>query len=130
MQPLRAQHTRKWTTDFKKPSKKEDNFYDLYDDYALIEASFLQQYGIRLRETEDLSWDEFCTYLAGLGEKTPLGKIVAIRSETDKNILKNFTAEQKRIRNEWSRKQFAKMTEQEKKDMLKKMEDSVKKAFS
>lgn len=32
---------------------------------------------------------------------TPLGNVVQIRSEEDKEILKNFTPEQKRIRSEW-----------------------------
>lgn len=33
--------------------------------------------------------------------ETPLGQIVAIRSETDADIIRNFTDAQKRIRNEW-----------------------------
>lgn len=33
--------------------------------------------------------------------ETPLGQVVSIRAETDKDILKNFTEEQHRIRNEW-----------------------------
>lgn len=48
-----------------------------------------------------MSWVEFTTLLAGLDETTPLGKIVAIRSENDKDILKRFTKDQHRIRNEW-----------------------------
>ena len=81
-----------------------ESYYDLIDDYDLIEASFAQQYGIRLRREEDMSWCEFTTLLAGLNEKTPLGRIVAIRSENDREVLKHFNAEQKRIRNEWRTK--------------------------
>ena len=33
--------------------------------------------------------------------ETPLGRVVSIRSENDKEVLKNFTKEQHRIRNEW-----------------------------
>ena len=32
---------------------------------------------------------------------TPLGQIVAIRSETDAEIISNFTDSQKKIRNDW-----------------------------
>lgn len=99
--------------DFKAKQKQENNYYDLFDDYSLIEASFLEQYGIRLRQTEDMSWDEFCTYLSGLNEKTSLGKMVAIRSEKDPEIIKNMTPEQKRIRREWEKKQAGQMSEED-----------------
>jgi len=49
----------------------------------------------------DLSWSEFCTYLAGLMSDTPLGKVVAIRSETDQKVIKQFTSEQRRIHRDW-----------------------------
>ena len=70
----------------------------------MIEASFAQQYGIRLRREEDMSWDEFLTLLSGLNYKTPLGYIVSIRSEKDSNRIKQFTAAEKKIRNEWNMK--------------------------
>lgn len=89
-----------------------DTFYDLHEDWALIEASFAQQYGIRLRkEYHTMSFDEFCTLLSGLKPDTPLGSIVSIRSETDKNIIKHFTPQQKKIRNEWARRCVKKITD-------------------
>lgn len=82
-------------------TKKEGKvWYDLFEDWGLIEASFAQQYGIRLRR-EELQWSEFTALLSGLNEKTPLGKIVAIRSETDGEMLKHFSKEQRKIRNDW-----------------------------
>lgn len=48
-----------------------------------------------------MSWDEFATLLAGLNGETPLGHIVAIRSEKDKERLKKFTPEERKIRNDW-----------------------------
>lgn len=39
--------------------------------------------------------------ISGIMPDTPLGKIVMIRSEKDPKVLKNFSKEQKRIRNEW-----------------------------
>lgn len=48
-----------------------------------------------------MKWDEFRDLLVGISPDTALGRIVAIRSETDKNALKHFSKEQHRIRNEW-----------------------------
>lgn len=97
---------KKWRNSFAAPSSNDkDIFYDLHDDWNLIESSFAQQYGIRLRmEYQTMTWDEFCTLLSGLKPDTPLGNIVSIRSETDKNILKHFTPQQKRIRNKWKKR--------------------------
>lgn len=39
--------------------------------------------------------------LIGISPDTALGRIVSIRAETDKEILKNFNDEQRKIRNEW-----------------------------
>lgn len=86
------------------PSKAADSYYELIGDWELIEASFAQQYGIRLRREDDMSWDEFATLLAGLNGDTPLGRIVSIRSETDKERLKTFTPEERKIRSAWRAK--------------------------
>lgn len=67
----------------------------------MIEASLAKQYGIRIRTHADMPWGEFCTLVAGLMPDTPLGSIVAIRSEKDPKVRKNFTPDQKRIHNEW-----------------------------
>jgi hypothetical protein len=51
-----------------------------------------------------MTWDEFTTLLGGLNGETPLGHIVSIRSEKDKERLKNFTPEERKIRNDWHTK--------------------------
>lgn len=48
-----------------------------------------------------MKWGEFRDLLVGLGPDTALGRIVSIRAEEDKDVLKHFTKEQKRIRDEW-----------------------------
>lgn len=48
-----------------------------------------------------MSWGEFTTLLSGIMSETPLGQIVTIRSENDKDTLKNFNAAQHKIRNDW-----------------------------
>ena len=87
-------------------------WYDLYEDYPLIEASFLEQYGIRLSEV-DMSWREFSDLLACLSADTALGRVVTIRSETDAETLKKFTKGQKEIREEWLNNHRKEQTEAE-----------------
>ena len=48
-----------------------------------------------------MSWREFIDLLSCISADTPLGKIISIRSETDGEVLKNFTPAQNKIRNEW-----------------------------
>lgn len=98
--------------DFSKP-QTNNSYYDLFEDYDLIESSFAQQYGIRLRQEDNMSWGEFTTLLAGLNSMTPLGAVVAIRSEKDPKIIKNFTREQKQIYNRWKFKQAKTVTKDE-----------------
>lgn len=52
-------------------------------------------------EQPNLSYSDWAKLVSGLMNDTPLGKIVEIRMEDDRDILKNFTAEQREIRNEW-----------------------------
>ena len=70
------------------------------EDYPLIEASFLDEYVLRLSEV-DMSWREFSDLLSCLSADTALGRVVAIRSETDGEVFKNVTKGQKGIREEW-----------------------------
>lgn len=85
---------------------KLPRWYDFYDDWDLIEASIAQQYGIRLRqEINTISWKEVCVLISGLLADTPLGKVIQIRSEDNKDALKNFTPEMHKIRNEWRNRQ-------------------------
>lgn len=72
-----------------------------------------------------MKWGEFRDLLVGLGPDTALGRIVSIRSEEDKEILKSFTREQKRIRSEW-RNRHAKSVPR--KNMMEMLEE-MKKAF-
>lgn len=72
-----------------------------------------------------MPWEEFKQLLMGVGPDTPLGRIVAIRSEKDKKVLKHFTKEQRRIRNEWMQKRAKKISEAE---MIKVLEE-FKKGF-
>ena len=50
---------------------------------------------------DSMDWKEFITLLAGLRKETPLGQMIAIRSEEDPQILKQFSAEQNQLRTQW-----------------------------
>lgn len=79
-----------------------------------------------------MSWGEFITLLGGLNSKTPLGQVISIRSENDKDILKHFTPEQHRIRNEWRSRNVKKLTTMSKEEaerQIKAFQDMCKKAF-
>lgn len=65
-----------------------------------------------------MPWDEFCSYLSGIMPDTPLGNIVQIRSETDKDRLKSFTTEQRRIRSEWMNRRAKKVSEEDAKNAI------------
>ena len=84
------------------PVRKGPIWYDFYEDWDLIEASIAQQYGIRIRnEINTITWSEVKMLVSGLLSDTPLGSIIQIRSENDKERLKHFTPEMKKIRNDW-----------------------------
>ena len=98
----------------------------MIDDYDLIVSSFQSQYGLRLsKEIHAMSWAEFRQMLIGIGPDTALGRMVTIRSENDEEILKQFSPEQKRIRNEWRSRRARSVTQTELQNVL----DKLKEAF-
>ena len=109
---LPGRNMRTWNLDFRKPNSNKEVWYDLMVDYPLIEASFLEQYGLRLSEV-DMSWREFSDLLSCLSADTALGRVVAIRSEDNAEMLKNFTKGQREIREEWRREHRKEQTEAE-----------------
>lgn len=108
-----------------KKASNEDSFYDLREDWSLIESSFASQYSIRLRNEHDMKWTEFVSLLNGILPDTALGNIVSIRAEKDNKIIKNFTPAQKRIHREWKIRKIKK-GEYDKEDFDKQMENLSK----
>ncbi len=116
---------RKWKNDFKNQSNSE-SWYDLEEDWELIASSLKTQYGYSIRkEIDNMDWAELCSDISGLMGETPLGNIVQIRSEDDKERLKSFTQEQKNIR--W--KYRMKMAQNMDKEEFKKAITDLQKAF-
>ncbi len=72
-----------------------------------------------------MTWDEFRALLIGIGPETPLGRIVSIRAEDDREMLKHFSKEQMRIRSEWRSRGAKQMAQGDMEDIL----NSLKNAF-
>lgn len=72
-----------------------------------------------------MSWDEFTDLLSGLSADTPLGRMVQLRTETNEDILKEYTAGERQIRAEWQKKVAKRKGKDEVKDFL----DSMEAAF-
>lgn len=118
-------HTRKWKNDFKNQSNNE-TWYDFEEDWELIASSLKTQYGYSIRkEINDMNWAELSSDISGLMGETPLGNIVQIRAEDDKERLKSFTQEQKNIR--W--KYRMKMAQNVDQEEFKRVINDLQKAF-
>lgn len=116
---------RKWRNDFEN-NQNSEMYYDLINDWSLIESSLAKQYQFRIRkEIKTMKWGELSSYISGLMHDTPLGNIVDIRSETDTEIIKQMTPEQKEIRRQWRNEQADKISEDEMKEFLENMKKSL-----
>lgn len=112
----------------RKTRGSSDPYYDLIEDFDLIIASFQTQYGIRLsRDLREMKWNEFKALLGGISPETPLGRIVAIRAEDDKEVLKHFSREQRRIRSEWRNRAAGKVKEEDMAAMLQSLKEGFMK---
>lgn len=89
--------------DFKTKCNSTESWYDLSEDWTLIESSFAKQYGIRIRQHTDMPWSEFSGLVSGLMADTPLGNIINIRAEKDPQTVKSFTPSQRKIRSDWQK---------------------------
>lgn len=72
-----------------------------------------------------MPWQEFRDFLVGIAPDTPLGRVVAIRAEKNKDVLKQFSKEQLKIRNDWQKRKVKKVSQGEMEDIL----TILKKAF-
>lgn len=63
-------------------------------------------------------------------EDTPLGQIVNIRSETDREKIKNMTREQKRIRDSWRSRNVRSVSQMDGEETVKHVQQMLAAAFS
>lgn len=76
-----------------------------------------------------MSWDEFSDLIGGLNDETALVRVAMIRTENDPERLKDFTPEQRAMRNEWQRKRALKRSEKETQDFMEQMQETLKNLF-
>lgn len=72
-----------------------------------------------------MKWDEFIALLSGINHNTALGRMISIRSETNKDVLKEFTPEMRKMRAEWLNRNAKKVSIEERDRFL----ESMKNAF-
>jgi len=71
-----------------------------------------------------MKWTEFRDLLSGLGPESALMRVVSIRAEDDKDILKHFTPEQRRIRSQWRNKAAKQRPQKELDSFLRQMQQT------
>lgn len=91
-------------------------------DAVLIEQSIAKQYGVLPSAQGDLTWAEWAKLVSGLMDDTPLGRVVAVRSESDREIIKHFSPWQRQVRAEWAARRARSMTQQDKESNRKAMQ--------
>lgn len=109
-------------------AQRQAVLYDVQFDQKLISQSLTAQYGILPYTQENLPYRDWCSLVEGLSSDSPLGKVIAIRAETNHQQINQMTAAQKQIRQEWSR--FLSKTtagsEQDKKKQMEQLQQALK----
>ena len=70
-------------------------------DAVLIEQSLATQYGILPAAQAELPYPEWAKLVGGLMDNTPLGRVVAVRGETDRKKLAAMGPWAQRIHQQW-----------------------------
>ena len=100
----------------------------------MIEQSIAKQYGILPSQQNDLSYEDWAKLVGGLMGDTPLGQIIDIRRETNREKIKEFTQEQKNIRSEWAafkaKKTLESQTQEEYRASMKQLEKMFASMFA
>ena len=120
-------------TDFRtKQNNTQDAAYDQDYDKVLIEQSIATQYGILPGQQGDLPYSEWSKLVSGLMDDTPLGRVVAVRTETDRKVISQFSTWQRQIRADWNAFKAKRMSQQSTEDMeqqMKQLERMLASAF-
>lgn len=120
-------------TDFRtKRNNIQDAAYDQDFDKVLIEQSIATQYGILPSQQGNLPYSEWSKLVSGLMDDTPLGRVVAVRTETDQKAISQFSPWQRQIRADWNAFKAQRISQQSTEDMdqqMKQLEQMIASAF-
>lgn len=94
---MRLQEAKTKAVDF----PNQPQVYDWEFDSELIEQSLTAQYGILPYAQGCIRYKDWAMLVAGLSAQTPLGQTVAVRMEQDKEVIRRFSPQQKKIRAQW-----------------------------
>ena len=72
-----------------------------------------------------MKWKELKPLLIGIGPDTALGRIVSIRAEDDEEVLKHYTPEMKKIRNDWRNRMAKERSPEETQNFLESMKQAL-----
>lgn len=96
----------------------EDSYYDLYDDWDIINVDLKKEYNGRgLNEillNEKIKWSEFSTMISNLSYHSGLANLVRIRSEKDPVKIKQFNSYERKIYLDWKNKRNKNITPEQK----------------
>lgn len=109
-----------------------NQWYDADHDRVLIEQSIAKQYGVLPSEQENLKYSDWAKMVSGLMDDTPLGRVVGVRSESDQAIIRQFTPDQRTIRQDWERvraKRILQLPEQELRQQFAQLEQAMAAMF-
>ena len=91
-------------TDFRKKNapQNNDSLYDIQFDAILIQQSIAKQYGVLPAAQGEMRYDDWAKLVGGLMDDTPLGRVVAVRGEKDREVIRKMDSWQLSIRNDWN----------------------------
>lgn len=78
----------------------------------------------------ELPYPEWAKLVSGLMDDTPLGRVVAVRAEEDRNVIARMGPWQRRIRSEWSAHLVQKAIERSTPQQLRSEMDGLEKALA
>lgn len=100
----------RWKTKptFETRASNYDTGYDILEDRKVIERSFLYQYNIYLPKVPNnqMTFVEYVDRIAALDEHSPLARLIQIRLEDNKDIIKNFSERDKQINSDWKKRKY------------------------
>lgn len=107
----------------RKDKEESEKSFDFEIDADAIYASFVKEYGIRLKDTE-MHWYEFRTLFGNLSDDTPIGKLIRLRTMKEEDVPKDKLTEFRKLKEEIALPSFGSYAEDE--NVKKKLREKLK----